>query len=327
MAGGYCATLFALTGDLDYFGAILDLPKHSLVSGPCMYCRATGAGAATWTNFGEDAPWRGTLWSPSEWRMWEHRSRCPLFTLPGASCWTAAYDWMHSKYLGCDMYLFGSVMSILCHIILPGTPEENVAQCWDFLKNYFKVHRTKSPFRYLTKLSMFVRKGKFPKLRGKAAEVRHFCAALQALWQANMNKAIKIHREIDLMLRYNVHCENILTEFADEFSLPPGPAHDFEKACRSMFILQNQVATHFLEEGMQYFDVTSKSHFVQHLSMLAPHVSPRLIWAFRGEDLMKKLQTLAQSCTRGNSQVQTNLKMCRHYRVGLHLRFYAQDQG
>ena len=106
--------------------------------------------------------------------------------------------------LSCRFYVTSSSLVL---------PKKNVAQCWDFLKNYFKVHRTKSPFRYLTKLSMFVRKGKFPKLRGKAAEVRHFGAALQALWQANMNKAIQIHREIDLMLRYNVHCENILTEF------------------------------------------------------------------------------------------------------------------
>ena len=83
--------------------------------------------------------------------------------------------------------------------------------------------------------------------------------------------------------------------FADEFSLPPGPAHDFEKACRSMFILQNQVATHFLEEGMQYFDVTSKSHFVQHLSMLAPHVSPRLIW---GVSRRRLNEEITNTCTK-----------------------------
>ena len=59
---------------------------------------------------------------------------------------------------------------------------------------------------------MFVRRGKFPQVRGKAAEVRHFAAALPALWRTHMNNAIQLHRGIDLMLlRYNVQCEDIMS--------------------------------------------------------------------------------------------------------------------
>lgn len=326
LAGGYSAVLFALTGDLDYFSAMLDLPNWSLVSGPCVYCKATATGANTWTDFRDIAPWRATCWSANEWRSWEGRSRCPLLSLPGTSCWSICYDWMHSKYLGMDMYLFGSVLAILVQMILPDSEQENLQAVWQFLKEHFRVNRTKSPFRYLNRLTMFIRRGKFPKLRGKAAEVRHFGKALSALWMSKMNPLLELHRKISLMLRLNVQLEDMLTEYAEEFSLPAGPASDFEQACRSMLLLQNEIANHFIDEGLQYFDVTTKSHFVQHLSILSCHVNPRLIWAFRGEDQMKKLQTLAQSCTKGNTQAQTNLKMGRHYRLGLHLRFYDKEK-
>ncbi|CAJ1377389.1 unnamed protein product [Effrenium voratum] len=163
--------------------------------------------------------------------------------------------------------------------------------------------------------------GRFPKLRGKAAEVRHFGAALHALWNAHMNPHLILHRRINLMLQLNCQLENMITEYKDDFAFPPGPAEDFENTCTTMLQLQTQVAEHFLEEGIAYFDVTSKCHMLQELAILARHINPRLIWVFCGEDMMQKMQQVAQSCTRGNTPGQTNLKMARHYRLGLHVLF------
>ncbi|CAJ1402570.1 unnamed protein product [Effrenium voratum] len=163
--------------------------------------------------------------------------------------------------------------------------------------------------------------GRFPKLRGKAAEVRHFGAALHALWNAHMNPHLILHRRINLMLQLNCQLENMITEYKDDFAFPPGPAEDFENTCTTMLQLQTQVAEHFLEEGIAYFDVTSKCHMLQELAILARHINPRLIWVFCGEDMMQKMQQVAQSCTRGNTPGQTNLKMARHYRLGLHFLF------
>ena len=68
----------------------------------------------------------------------------------------------------------------------------------------------------------------------------------------------------------------MITEYKDDFAFPPGPAEDFENTCATMLQLQTQVAEHFLEEGIAYFDVTSKCHMLQELSILARHTSAHL---------------------------------------------------
>ena len=79
------------------------------------------------------------------------------------------------------------------------------------LENFFRNNKTPTPFRYLTKLSMFIRSGgKYPNLRGKASEIRHFGKALLALWNQFSNQALLLHRRIALMLKHNVHLEDMI---------------------------------------------------------------------------------------------------------------------
>ena len=136
LAGGWKAVLWALTGDLDYFCSMLGTPNYSLASGPCMHCRCKMTGPETWSDFRSEAAWRTTRWDPEEWRTWEQRTKCVLLTLPGASCWTIAYDWVHVKYLGVDQYIFGSVLFVLVCMVMEGEQEANLAACWVFL-NFF----------------------------------------------------------------------------------------------------------------------------------------------------------------------------------------------
>ena len=49
-------------------------------------------------------------------------------------------------------------------------------------------------FRYLNKLSMFVRQSGFPKLRGKAAEIRYLAGPMLEVWSRHMNEAVQLHR-------------------------------------------------------------------------------------------------------------------------------------
>ena len=70
LAGGWKGVLWALTGDLDYFNAMLGTPNYSAVGGPRMHCKCTGTGAATWTDFRPQAMWRNTRWEADVWRNW-----------------------------------------------------------------------------------------------------------------------------------------------------------------------------------------------------------------------------------------------------------------
>lgn len=131
LANGFRGFLFALCGDLEYFNQLIALPNYNKKEGPCAICKTCQEGEMTWLNFKLNAPWISSEWKKQDWLDWPQRSRRPIFSLEGASCHLVAYDYMHCKYLGTDMYQFGSCLKLLTHYILPSaSPEENLKILW-----------------------------------------------------------------------------------------------------------------------------------------------------------------------------------------------------
>ena len=320
--GGHFACLFSLQGDLDYYASVLDLPRSTLASGPCALCRCTKFGPHSWQDFRTSAAWRDTCWKASEWKMWSDKSSCPLLRLPTSNCWTVALDWLHIKYLGMDQFLYASVIFMLVFYVLPGTPEQNMASFWQALQKEYSSLDTPCRYRYLNKLSMIVRKQGSPKLRGKGAEIRHLHLPLLNIWAANMNTALEMHRKVHLLLKLNARAEQLLTQHRELFALPAEDAATFQTCIDGLLMLQHNLREHFSEEPEHLFNITEKSHFVQHCSILARHVSPRLLWCFSGEDQQRRVQELTQASVKGNGPASALLKVATRYRLALHLQFH-----
>jgi len=322
LAAGYFGVLWAIMGDLDYMAAILNLPRFSSSTSPCALCQCSSTGDFSWTDNRPTAPWIASCWTAGSWLSWENKSNCPLFTLPGVTALSVCLDYMHCKYLGMDQYMFGSVLWLLVHYVLQyGDAQFNLGVLWDEIKTYYKQHKTPCRFKYLNRLTMFTRKNKAHKLRGKAAEVKHFGEVLLWLWQKHMNPALLLHKRILLMLKLNVQMETILALNKTSFALPAAEAHQFKQYAFDMAQLNNQIAEHFFEDGLPHlFQVTSKLHMVLHCALVAEHMNPRLVWCFSGEDMMKHVQTLASSCVKGLQGHAASIKMVSHYRLGLHLQ-------
>ena len=160
-------------------------------------------------------------------------------------------------------------------------PFENLLIAWDFMKAYYKANDIPYRFRYMNKLTMFVRKKGFPKLRGTAAEIKCFGTVLLATWDNFMNSNLALHRQIRLMLKLNVHIENILSDYAHEIALPAAPAESFKRTAFQMGQVYSMVAEYFLTEvAYKLFDVTCKLHHVMHCALLAKYLSPRKVWCF-----------------------------------------------
>ena len=216
--------------------------------------------------------------------------------------------------------MFGSVMWLLCFAVMPGTPLQNLLVCWRFISRFYKEQKTEHRFKFLNKLSMFVRKSGFPKLRGKAAEIKGFGPSLLALWESKM-RPLDVHNQIRSMLQANVRAESILDAHAKAYCLPPAAAVKFEDAVSLMFQLQNQLAEHFLqdEDNVKVFNRTSKINFCCHSARLAKYLNPRMVWCFRGEDMMRHTQKLAKTCVRGLKKTGVPIKMAKCYKNGFHL--------
>ena len=187
LADGYFACLIGLCGDLDYCAKFLGHPRWSSHSEPCGLCRATFRGPLTWLNFSENAPWEGTQWTPETWARRPIRSTCPLFEMPGFTSIAVLPDYMHNKYLGYAQYLFGSVFWLLCFVHMAAAPLQNLRTLANFIMSFQNRHRPQHgeryPARTLRKLTMFVKKRDFPKLRGKGGQIRGLGDAMIAMWK------------------------------------------------------------------------------------------------------------------------------------------------
>ena len=305
---------------------ILGLPQFKSNENPCALCKCTGKGVNTWTDMRETAPWTRCIWTNVSWLAWEGRCRNALFTLPGVTALAVCLDYMHCKYLGMDQYQFGSCLWLLVNVIMEQSrgPLHNLYRVHDHIQQFYKQHRTPVRFRYMNKLSMFTKKANFPKLRGKAGEVKYFGKALLSAWEKYAHVGILWQRKVQVMLKANICMEDILTQHREAYALPPLAAKQFEKAAFANCQLQSQLAEHFLNEGGQkLFDVTSKAHMVLHAAKFSKHISPRRVWCFLGEDFMHTIQQLAQNCCKGRQAPDVINKMVQHYKLGMHFQFTA----
>ena len=110
---------------------------------------------------------------------------------------------------------------------------------------------------------------------------------------------IPFTKKIAVMLKLNCRMEDILDEHQDSMRFPNGAAEASQKACFSMFHLQHGLQMHFRDLGnRKRFNMTSKCHFLCHIDGNSSNLSPRKTWCFQGEDQMRRVQRLAQSCLR-----------------------------
>ena len=74
-----------------------------------------------WSDFRTEpeAEWMSQTFSPQQW-IELNPARQLLFRIPGVTIWTVWADWMHTKYIGTDQYLFGSILWLIVYKLLPG---------------------------------------------------------------------------------------------------------------------------------------------------------------------------------------------------------------
>eukprot|EP00438_Fugacium_kawagutii_P005243 Skav235426 [mRNA] locus=scaffold473:10773:12278:- [translate_table: standard] len=322
LAGPYKAALVQLCGDLDYLHKWIGIPQYTQHHKPCCQCKATFQGSSSWLDNRSTSQWQSLLLTATNWN--EHwQSTCALLSLPGANCWTVALDYMHNFYLGWLQFLYGSVMSLLVHDCLDQNPLTNLKTLASFLKNYQKDDNSRGRFRpRLDKLSMFVKKG-YPKLKGRAADIRSLDKALLAAWQTWMIAGNLQHQQIFVLLQLNVSVRDALDSYSPKFGYPALPSEIHQQVVTQSFQMSQlhlQLMEFFKAQGRQLFNITTKTHFCLHSLLLADSVHPYLTWCFQGEAQMRTVQTLWKSCLVGNKHFQCCRTAALKYRHLLFLR-------
>lgn len=294
LAGGWKACLWIVRGDLEFFSSALGL-ESSTSKHPCFVCRANDSDIP-WTDSREGiARWEATVWSKSHWEHHRGDGRHILFReCPGVSITSVMPDLMHTKHLGVDQYYYGSVLRLLTHSILRDTHENNLSFVWSELQKQYQSHETRYKFNTL-KFSMFLVDGDFPKLKGRAAEVRCVGKPLTEVFRQAMNTHDPIHRLVYLGLTMLTKMEDIVATDAG-YSLSNESHKEFVSSAYSFLAILTKLGHHFHGNGPPMFHFTIKCHYLLHIAKSSKWIHPALSWCYSGEDFCKASSLRCEHC-------------------------------
>ena len=176
-------------------------------------------------------------------------------------------DWMHTKHLGVDQYLFGSVLMMMVSEVdgnrMMGrrSQEDNVAELWEELKELHRSMSLNDGYSEL-RLSMFSPSSaeQFPCLKGKAAEALALGRPLLKAFENRMDVANKHHRLVRLALQSSVELEVILARTKDKFRLTGADAEQFRSHCFRYAQCVSALGTYYHGKVIWLFHFTAKMH-------------------------------------------------------------------
>ena len=317
----YFGVLWGIKNDLEYSWKELKLPNCNS-NDCCCFCPANTT-THPMHDYSSGAAWLSSIYSKLQWEnsVW---NRHPLFRLPGVSIYIVLCDLMHVNHLGVDVYFLGSVLSLLCYRMLPDSPARNLAVVWGSISDYYKSNPTSCQLSDLT-LSMFCNckapdedTAKYPLLKTKANESRHFNKTMLHVWRLYMDAGDLQHKQIELGLQASSTMEDILDDNSESFALGAEAGGAFLKQTFTYLRLFNALAQHY-KGTLMLFDVTAKAHYMAHAALTARYINPRLGWCYAGEDFMSCCKILHQMCSFGKAIWKTELSFVDRYVIAQHL--------
>ena len=233
---------------------------------------------------------------------------------------------MHVKFMGSDAYFFGSVLTVATFIVdhpALDSFEDRLNRVWSFCKVFWETNPCDTSSRYKnTKIIFFTKRSNwrntFPKLKGRASEIKHLGPALLYAWEQIMSPGDDKHKSIRLALQMSVKMDRLLDSCHEDIRLPTGVANEF---CAAGFVFLNHVsllATAYNQGGDMLFNLTVKCHMLAHICLRCNLLNPRRAWCFGGERMMLLMRRIIQSCSRGTGMMGINEKLFDKYRQAMH---------
>lgn len=319
LADGWCGTLFAFRADLDHLHKAYGLESSNSLS-PCILCRANTTDIP-WTDVRRSARWLDEMWNDRGAWLAAHPDANILFReLPGVSVCNFIPDFMHTCHLGIYQYVFGSILKYLSHHRLASDPETNAADMFTDIKAAYKAYGIKYVYTDL-RVSMYWSGGsEFPRLKGKAANIKGLATPLLLLVQKHLDDVLEECVLMKKLMESIVKLEELMDRHKDVYVFPEASQREFVSLCFGIGQLNTKLGHIFHPRHLPLFSHAIKSHYLCHLGLLAAVINPRLCWCYSGEDLMHQVKILVQSCYSGTPPVLIASKVVQKYIQALHLR-------
>ena len=301
LAGGYFGVVWVIAGDLDYCHKRLYFADFNKPSEPCTCCGANNTDAP-WTQcIDGNCAWQLRIYTNATYAAAKPGRHMLLKHVPGVGVVMYIPDEMHSKHLGIDKSFAGSVLRNLTHHVLVGSDKENLVSILVEIRRDYTVHKTTTRFQTIT-ANMIQGRAKLPQLRGKAAQIRSLLPTLARVWERHMDREEPEHRDMLAGLESSVEIDRILRMHRGAPRLPLAARTNFRAACFRYVQAQAALVAHY-HPHTALFNVTTKSHLLLHLGMIAAYINPSLGAVWQGEDMMQVVRRLIAASSVGNNMV------------------------
>ena len=167
------------------------------------------------------------------------------------------------------------------------------------------------------KLAMFATSGDFPKLKGRANEIRHLGEPLERVFAKFMDDTNREHKLVRLGLKFSVLMEHILDRNVHSWVFNDNDHREFLEACYNFLAAQTALGNYYHPKQIKLFHCTVKSHYLLHIALFSRHTNPRTVWTYLGEDYMQRIKKIVGASQRGTPPHIISEKVIWKYVTGL----------
>ena len=314
LAFGFRATLCQVRGDWEFLQQLFHFSRWDNKEMMCPFCMASNDidhREHSWTNFRPDAWWRGNLWSHDAYLHYLHAQGLPLPPMfgprgvIGLRLCCIMVDILHCLDQGVTGHVIGNIIwyyVIVMSCFGGANITEKIKRCQADLKRWYASNPSVR-YRIRGKLTQErVRAdGDWPKLKAKAAAVRHLTAyaldlALRFSQLDSLDDFVRVHDEL------SIGVAQLLVEFYtlianESMQLPPAALARLPELGNQFGALYGRLSQMCFDIDVRRWKLSPKLHMFMHLCLYqcAEWGNPRFWWVYGDEDLVGIMIRIAKT--------------------------------
>ena len=264
-------------------------------------CRASACHAELfWTNCCIDAGWRATRFSDASYREYTAMMGLPvpllLVVMIGLKLANIMVDSLHAMELGWAAHIIGNIMweTITNHSWGRPNQDENTKALEVDMIKWYKAEKVTSRVQGTLNKERIRADGEYPKLRAKAAAIRHLAPYALILCIRFNSGSLHDQRKLgvaQLLVRY-YEILKMPTMF-----LPSAVAAELAQLVRDMGVLYHALYHEAHVANLRLWKMTPKIHLCIHLGeeQAGSFGNPSYFWCYADEDLIGLMTETAES--------------------------------
>lgn len=327
----FFGVIWSITGDLDWYAKDLMLNNYNSVL-PCPYDPVgTNKEKPMWpTNFNKNAPWKKMQHTASEWRAQSRAVQHPLFAIfIFLTMLNVEADELHILYLGIHQYFLGSILWLMTYKYFTGPLENRIQSIWILILNQYRLQGTDHQFTHMG-VSSFLDPQKptrkFPRLKGRGAEIKGLVDPLLAVWN-NVRTASAHDKCVTHALEALSCMQRILDEHKYDLFFTPAASQEFIRQTDAFLLDYSWLGVQADSRSELLFSGVPKLHWLWHMADRSLFLNPRRVACFTGEDFVKHMKKIAVKSSAGTALHKIPLTVMQKHRWGVHLESFSPPEG